>query len=168
MTNTFKASWSVRVKLLTVLGTVVLLGEAVLLWVLGRWLPQISTPLAVSRWLFMAVLGSCAWITVRRYSLDGGTLIVQRLFWTTELPLDGLSSVAWSPAALRITVEGFGNSGLFAILGWRYVRAYGWCRVFGTNPANAVVLRCNNTNYIVTPDNPDAFIREATQLASGR
>lgn len=138
-----------------------LFGEGVLMLVLARTVPCIPpfvAPLALGLWV---LLGSCALLTVRSYRFNGQSLEIQRLLWWTTVSLEGLHRVTLDPNALRITVKGFGNGGLFAMLGWWHVTGYGWCRVFATNPKNAVVIQCGNGNFIVTPDDPEHFMREA-------
>ncbi|HSS43893.1 MAG TPA: PH domain-containing protein, partial [Thermoanaerobaculia bacterium] len=77
--------------------------------------------------------------------------------------LEGLQNVVKDPRALRLMALGFGNGGLFAILGWCQVNPYGWCRVFATDPKRAVVLERKSGPVIVTPDRPDEFVQEAKQ-----
>jgi len=163
MSLAYTASWATRVKVLTALVTAILAGEAILVSVIAACRPQISPLLVPLRWAFLAVLGLTALFTVRGYSLENGYLKVRRLFWTTDISLDGLSRVTRRPGALRITVKGYGNGGLFAILGWRFVDGVGWCRAFATNPGSPVILECDAGNYIVTPDDPESFVEDARQ-----
>jgi hypothetical protein len=164
MSLAYGAPWSLRVKALTALGTIVLLGDAGMLLFMARFVPGTRAFLSVVAFGLLAVLGCCALLTVRGYGFDSGTLLVQRLVWTTRVSLEGLRSVVQDPTAIGLlSIKAFGNGGLFAILGWRRVRPYGWCRVFATDPARAVVLECKSIHIIVTPDRPAEFVQEARQ-----
>jgi hypothetical protein len=166
MGSEFAAGLSGRVRATSALGTAVVLGEAALFGALS-----FVTPWPV--WLvFRGVAGfllalfiAVALVAIRGYSLEVGTLRVERPFWSTSHSLAGLTSAARDPNALRFTFYGFGNNGFFALNGWRRVEPYGWCRVLATNPANAVVLRTAHATYIVTPDRADEFVERARALA---
>lgn len=168
MSLAYGAPWSLRVKALTVIGTIVLLGDAGMLWFMARFVPGTQAFLSVVALGLLAILGCCALLTVRGYGFDTGTLLVRRLVWTTRVSLEGLRNVVQDPTAIRLlTIKAVGNGGLFAILGWRHVDGYGWCRVFATDPKRAVVLECKSGHIIVTPDRPDEFVQEARQWTRG-
>lgn len=163
MSSSYRAPWSGRVKALTALGSTVLLGDAALLGALGRVVPGAPVILYWAPWILVGIFAGCALFAVRGYRLEPQALLVQRLLWTTELPLAGLRRAVHDPRAAQITIRGFGNAGLFSILGRRYVVPYGWCRVFATAPENAVVLETATGTFIVSPDRPEDFVREASQ-----
>ena len=159
----YRAPWSTRVTILTIVGTAALVGEAGLMWFLAARLPRLGgLPIAVAGGCLFVFL-CCALEAVRGYDFETGSLLIYRLIWTTRLSLEGLRSVVEDPHAVRITAKGFGNGGLFAIWGWRHVVPYGWCRIFGTDPKRAVVLGGEDFHYIVTPDRPKDFAAEARQ-----
>jgi len=157
----YQAPWSLRVSALTVLGTTVLLLEAALVWFLGRLAPGNRMLVSAAAAGLLALLACCALLTVRGYGFDTATLLVYRPLWTTRISLEGLRDVVEDPTALRLTLKGIGNGGLFSILGWRHVDGYGWCRVFATDPKRAVVLDRDGDHFIVTPDRPREFVQEA-------
>jgi hypothetical protein len=157
----YRAPWSARVTVLTIVGTLALAGEAGLMWLLASRLPKLGNVLTVVAAGCLFVFLWCALEAVRGYGFDSGALVIYRPIWTTRVSLEGLRSVAQDPEAMRLTAKGFGNGGLFAVWGWRRVAPYGWCRVFGTDPKRAVVLRSEGFHYIVTPDRPAEFAAEA-------
>jgi len=170
MTSEFKARLSARVKATSVLGTVVVLGEAALMLALATHVPaQLAPIFLVAGGALLALFAGVALVAIRGYGLEAGALRVARLFWSTTHSLAGLRSAARDPKALRVTFtvqfNGFGNNGFFALNGWRRVEPYGWCRVLATDPDNAVVLCAAERTYIVTPDRPDEFVQQALALA---
>jgi hypothetical protein len=159
----YRAPWSARVTILTIVGTVALAGEAALMWFLASRFPTLGKGLTAVAAGCLFVFLWCALEAVRGYGFDTGVLVIYRSVWTTRVSLEGLRSVAEDPEAMRLTATGFGNGGLFAVWGWRHVAPYGWCRVFGTDPNRAVVLSGEGFHYIVTPDRPAEFAAEARQ-----
>jgi hypothetical protein len=79
--------------------------------------------------------------TVRGYTVTSDTILVQRLFWTTRLPLAGLQSARFEPEAMRWSIRTFGNGGLFSFTGCFRNKLLGAYRAFVTDPRRAVVLR---------------------------
>ena len=158
----YAAPLSVRVKLTSLLGTVIVLGEAALMLSLAPALPaQVQPVFRLAGGVLLALFVAIALVAIRGYRIDNGELVVRRPLWSTRYSLAGLSSAARDPRALRLTVLGFGNNGFFAVNGWRRVEPYGWCRALATDAANAVVLRTPERTLIVSPDRPDAFVAEA-------
>lgn len=169
MGSDFQARLSPRVLATSVLGTVVLLGEAALMAALSFRAPwPASTIFLSTAALLVALLVAIALVAIRGYRIEPGVLRVDRLLWASSHSLAGLQSAARDPAALRFSWLGFGNNGFFALNGWRRVEPYGWCRVLATDAGNPVVLRTAGATYIVTPDRPEEFIARALALSSPR
>jgi hypothetical protein len=165
----FQARLSPRVLATSVLGTVVLLGEAALMFGLSLWAPSpASTIFGSTAALVVGLFAAIALVAIRGYRVEPGVLRVDRLLWASSHSLAGLQSAARDPAALRFTWLGFGNNGFFALNGWRRVEPYGWCRVLATDASNPVVLRTARATYIVTPERPEEFIAEVLALSSPR
>src|SRR5262249_33827815 len=155
MTGGFSAPLSARVKATSALGTVVLVGEFVLMLTLVAVVPEkIAWLLETVAAGIVGLLGVLALTAVRGYRFAGDRLLVARAVWATSYSLAGLRSAARDPRALRFTLAGFGNNGFFALNGWRRVEPYGWCRVLATDPEHAVVLCTPERTLIVTPDRP--------------
>ncbi len=151
----FDAPWCTRLVWQTALGSAVLLGVTAALWLVpGRdgW-----TAKAIATVLLLLVLAGTALFSVRGYRLDGRQLQVDRLLWTTQIPLDGLCAAEVVPDAMRRSIRLCGNGGLFAFTGWYRNRRLGIYRVLATDPAHSVVLRFRNRRIVVTPDDPERF-----------
>jgi len=77
---------------------------------------------------------------VTGYSVDGSTLIVQRLFFSTEDPAWGVRRVFADPAVCKGSVRVIGNAGLFSFTGLYQSKALGRYRLFATDFSRSVVM----------------------------
>lgn len=107
-----------------------------------------------------ALLIACLSIpfAVLGYAITPTQIEVQRLGWSTVLPLSTLVSVESDPDAMRGSTRIFGNGGFCAITGVFSNTKLGRYRAFATDPARAVVLRYPRRTVIVTPHDPKHFI----------
>lgn len=162
----FAAPWCTLLKAVSALGTAVVLAVPM---VCALALPQVAP---VVRWLLLAVpiliLLPAALLTVRGYELAGRELLIQRLFWKTHLWLEGVQSVEADPEAMRRSIRLCGNGGLFGFTGWFWNKKLRTHRVFVTDPKRAVVLRLSQRTLVVSPDDPERFVRELKALAGLR
>ena len=109
-------------------------------------------------WVPPAILLVAVLFVVRSYRLQGGTLRVRRLLWTTVIPLPGPLEALHDAQAMRGSMRVFGNGGLFSISGWFRSAALGSYRAFVTDPARAVVLRTPSRVIVISPALPHAFL----------
>ena len=148
----YNARWGAMLVVISTLLTAVCLGEAASeFWHHG-------TSAGVG-WLLVALVSGCALFTIRGYMVTPEAILVERLFWSTRLPLAGLQSARhelMSPwRGIRI-----GNGGFFSFTGWRWSPGYGFYRVFVTNGADRVVLRYRNRTVVLSPSDPEDFIHD--------
>jgi len=163
----FNAPWSRSLRLVSGASTIVLLSVALLgvLVVPGR--PSFARPLMVALPLFI-LLTSLPFM-VRGYSITEAAIQVQRLLWSTSLPLEGLVAVTGEPEGLRGAVRVFGNGGLFGISGWFWSRRLGRFRVYATDPGRVVLLRYRDGRKVVlTPGDVQHFVVRLRTLAKIR
>ena len=152
----FAAPWGKQLRLMTTVGIVICIGVA--------FIGLVSFPedYPFARWMMLllpvVLLVSGALFLVRGYTLDKGSLIIQRLIWSSHLDLDSLVSAASDPMAMSGSIRVAGNGGLFAICGWFRNSKLGSYRAFGTDPDRSVVLRFTNQTVVVTPDSPELFV----------
>lgn len=168
----FKAPWSTALKLLTLVSSAVLLGIAAFLLLAlpvpppegnlqTAWTPMGTAMLLLCIWV------GCALFTVRGYVLTREALLVQRLFWRSVVPLQGLTRASADPAAMSHSFRLFGNGGLFAFSGLFKNRRLGQYRAYATNPAQAVVLELPSRPVVVTPDETSKFLGALRALHPG-
>src|SRR5579872_4246898 len=148
----YQAPWSKLLILISLLATVLCLAVAVFVARLGGRAPTWVAVLPL-----VIVIGS-ALFTIRGYTVTPDAIMVQRLLWTTRLPLAGLQSARYEPEAMRRSVRLFGNGGLFSFTGFYYNKLLGTYRAFVTDPRRAVVLRYPKRTFVLTPSAPEDFI----------
>ena len=163
----FKASWSTALKLMTLVSSAVLLGIAAFL-ILAQPVPPPEGTLPMGTALFLlGVWVGAALFTVRGYVLTREALLVQRLFWRSVVPLQGLTRASADPTAMSRSFRLFGNGGLFAFSGLFKNRRLGQYRAYATNPAQAVVLELPSRPVVVTPDVTSEFLGALRALHPG-
>ncbi len=164
----FNAPWSTTVKAITLLVTVAL--AAITLFMR---LPETSPQLLwhVIRSGPLLIVAGSALYTVRGYRLEQNRLLVERLFWATPVDLDGLERVWVDPEAMKHSIRLFGNGGLYSITGRFKNKTLGHYRAWATHPKKAVVLQSDGKRIVVTPGDPEGFLRqlqlERPELAIG-
>ena len=158
------ASWPVAVKVVSMLGVLLLCGIT------------IGAIRAIPPYGFAHRFGSgvacippalalgCLLFVVRSYTIQGGHLSIRRLLWTTNIPLLGIHEARHDPTAIKGSLRIFGNGGLFGITGMYWNRRLGRFRLFATNPAKAVVMRLHDRIVVISPQDPQAFLRELGRL----
>ncbi len=148
--RTFRAPWCKALWAASAVITALLLGVA-----------AIPVPGAFWVRLFpLAILVGTVPFVVRSYTIQNDTLLIRRLFWDTRIDLSGLRAVRFDPAALKWSIRTCGNSGLFSITGWYWNRQLKAYRAYATDPARVVVLTFDTRRIVVTPENPEEFVRE--------
>ncbi|HXZ47979.1 MAG TPA: PH domain-containing protein [Usitatibacter sp.] len=149
------APWSLSIKAASTLAVAVL--AAIWLSVTRYRIPGAAAGALIAV-LPPAIVAGALLFIVTGYELDGRTLVVRRLFWSTRVALDGLDRAWHDPGAMARSIRIFGNGGLFAITGLFRSSRLGNYRAFVTNPANAVVLRAGGRAFVVSPALPHAFL----------
>jgi len=152
--KSFRAPWGTPLRLIS-WGTTVC---CVVIGLIMAW----NMPGAM-RWLALAplamVLGG-ALFTIRGYSIQGDVILVHRLFWDTPLPVAGLLSAQADPAAMRGSIRLCGNGGMFSFTGLFRNKTLGNYRAFVTDSRRAVVLRYPRRTVVLSPAEPEEFVRE--------
>lgn len=146
------APWSRSLQVVSALTTLACLAGSAALW---------RSPLPVaSGWLPLALLAGAALFSVRGYAITAEALLIQRLGWTTRIPLADLRSASISPHAMRGSLRLCGNGGLFAFSGLFRHKTLGCYRAWVTDPQRSVVLRFAGRTVVVSPADPAAFIQD--------
>lgn len=155
----YGAPWSTSLIAMSSFTTLLLAGVAIATAVYGH--------VAVA-WLCGLILFGSAPFTILGYRVTPRDIEVRRLFWTTRLPLAGLESAAFDPAAMNGSVRLFGNGGLFSFTGLFRSRSLGSYRAYVTDPRRAVVLRFPARTVVVSPADPRDFVQALTPNRSVR
>ena len=155
------APWSTAVKLVSAVGTGVLLAVT---YALYRAIPRgTRAPFAETFGSFLMIVPAlilviAALFVVTGYGLDATGLYVQRLLWTTHIGLQGLDRAWHDPSAMCRSLRLFGNGGLFSITGWFRNATLGRYRAFVTDPGKSVVLRSPTRVVVLSPADPLGFL----------
>lgn len=96
---------------------------------------------------------------IRGFALSRDAVFVRRFLWTTAEPLDGLQSAVIDTDALAGAERLRSRPGGFGVGGWYWCARFGRFRGYLTNRNRPVVLRLERGVIILTPDDPDAFVR---------
>jgi len=157
------APWPVLLKIVSLVSTLVLGGAA---YVLHRTIPYgTQAPFAETfgTWIALVpplILVGSALFIVTGYEVATEGLGIGRLLWTTHCDWLGLEAAWHDPAAMKGSLRIWGNGGLYSVTGFYRNRALGSYRAFVTDPKRAVVLRFTNRTLVVSPADPDAFLRQ--------
>lgn len=82
------------------------------------------------------------------------------MLWTTRIPLKGLKAIRAEPEAMRGSLRLCGNGGLFSFTGWFHNKGLGLYRAFVTHTRRTVVLCLATRTLVVSPADPEAFVRD--------
>jgi hypothetical protein len=146
MQNTFQAPWSTTLKLTTVLFVGILLLAA-------------FAARGTATYIAVAILLGSMLLWIRGYSVQNGQVVVHGLGWNKAYPLSELVDTEANPFVTSGSLRTFGNSGLFSTLGYFKNGALGNYLAFVTDSQNAVVLDFREKRVVVSPDDPEAFVR---------
>jgi hypothetical protein len=163
----FHAPWSKSLIVASTFATLVCLGVSYTLWTL----PVDASLEPLRFWLALlplTIILICALFTVRGYSLANDAILVERLLWSTRVPLNGLKSVIFDPHVPRGSIRTFGNGGFFSFTGYFRNKELGPYRAFMTDRRRAVVLRFLDRVVVVSPDRPQDFVETISVYADRR
>lgn len=140
-----------------------LLASAVLLSVAyaTRQIHPYGVPVAV---IPLLILTGSVLCIVRDYRLSKKELQIRRLLWTTHIPLTRVKTVRHDMRVLKNSIRTFGNGGLFSFTGRYRSRVIGSYRLFATDLKKAVVIECQPSPIVITPQHTSAFIHTFKQL----
>jgi hypothetical protein len=152
-----KAPWSPLLILMSIGLTILCVGLAFRFFVRGSGM-EVVMGVAM-----LAITFGCALFTIRGYTITRNALLVHRLLWNTRLSLDGLKSARFELGAMRWGIR-CGNGGFFSFTGLFYNRKLGFHRAFVTDHIRTVVLRYPHRTVVVSPADPEAFVRDLAKL----
>lgn len=153
------APWGKLLVGMTLFACLICVGVAVLMW------SQVGSaevgPYAA--WLAMlplAVMVISALFMIRGYVVTADEILIERPLWSTHFARNRLESAVVDPAVLRGSIRLFGNGGFFSFTGVFQSSKLGRYRAFVTDPARCVILRFSDRVVVVSPADPEAFIRD--------
>jgi hypothetical protein len=115
---------------------------------------------SIAAWILPLLLLGTLPFLIRSYEITGDEILIRRLFWTTRLSLAGLKAAAVEPRAMAHSLRTFGNGGAFSFTGWFWKKPLGHYRAFVTDLNRTVVLRFEKRTVVVSPAEPEDFVRK--------
>lgn len=158
MMKAFTAPWSKSLIVMSSLATLLCLGITFGLLPHTRGIN--AGPLRWVDLLPAAMVPTCALFAIRGYVITPDAILVRRLLWATRLPRAGLQSASFEPDAMRRSLRTCGNGGFFSFTGFYWNKTMRSYRAFVTDPRRAVVLRYERRTIVVSPGEPEEFVRE--------
>ena len=157
------APWSRQLAVVT--GVATLLVGGISLAILVESAGESTTTRLAGVLLPWAAWLACAPFLVRGYRIAPGMLLIERAGWRTRLPLAGLREAYADPQAMDGSLRLFANGGAFVFAGLFRSRRLGNYRAWVNDPARAVVLRFDERTCVVSPADPQAFVRAVMAAA---
>ena len=154
----YRAPWSTALIVMSVLATLLTAGIAFGL----PFLPGAHHGAGFDkwfRWLLLAMVPGCALFTIRGYTIVPDAILVHRLLWSTRLPRAGLQSASLEPGAMCKSIRTCGNGGFYSFTGFYWSKSLKSYRAYVTDLRRTVVLRYEKRTAVVSPENPEDFVR---------
>ena len=158
----FNAHWGTMLKVISILGTVLLIGIFGSMILSGRAGTLITIVLYSSTPLL--ILSISLMFTVKGYSISGNSLRIKRLLWYTVIDIAMLKSVECDPKAFTGSIRTFGNGGLFSFSGNYKSGKLGSFKAYVTDFKRCVVIITAGQTVVVSPDNPELFVEVLRNL----
>lgn len=155
----FKAPWDSSLIFSTILFSAILLGVVLIGLLVGEERSNFFWLLAMVV-LPLAILVASALYGIRGYKLTSNTLYIQRFGWNSKIPLAQLINAESDPQAMENSLRTWGNGGLFGVTGWFRNNRLGSYQAYATDLQRSVVLRFPQRTIVLTPENPERFVRE--------
>lgn len=105
---------------------------------------------------------------IRGFVVTRDAVFVRRLMWSSCEPLDGLVEARVDETAMEDAKVQRTPAGGFGTGGWFWSARFGRFRGYVTNTRRVVVLKFDRGVVVLSPDDPDAFVRHIESFRSAR
>lgn len=160
--KSYAAPWSKLLAGVTAFATLVCAGASVAVGLNVSKGPETEGVMRLAAALPMLVVVVAAFFMVRGYAVTADEILVQRPLWNTRFERSRLQSASIDAEALRGSIRLFGNGGLFSFTGLFRSPKLGRYRAYVTDPARTVVLRFADRVVVISPADPEAFVRDVS------
>lgn len=154
----FNASWERRLSIISSLATLVLV--LVVLESIAKASRFDSGMIALRIGLVIIVGITSVLFFIRGYSITTDAVQILHLGWATSLKIKDITEVEKVPLGARGGIGLFGIWGLYSFTGIARNSTYGIHRRYLTNRLHSVALKFGRKTIMVSPDNPEEFIKE--------
>lgn len=166
----FSAPWDHKLRILTLVFSLVLLGVAVATIIMTVKLsttPMARVVLLTSSLLSLVALVLSAALGPRGYTIGPESLRVERRLRPVVIPLSTIEGVETLPGdRLRVSIRTLGSEGLFGYYGRFRNAALGSYRMYATRSQGFVLIR-GKVPYVITPEDPERFISTLNEQRGG-
>lgn len=122
-------------------------------------------PKTFDQWIGPAVV-LVVWVSLficwalfpRRFVLGPDRLVIERPLRSPSVLFSSIRSVEFQPDDLKGSLRTCGNGGFLGFQGWFWNKKIGAYRAYGTDAQKAVIIRMTGSTYVVTPQEPEAFV----------
>ncbi len=114
----------------------------------------------LAQWTLPVIVLCCLPFMICGYAITEDAILIHRPFWTTRLDRAGLKSAEVIPMAMNKSLRTCGNGGGFSFTGWYWSKPLGFYRAFVTDLNRTVVLRFEKRTVVVSPGEPEKFVKE--------
>jgi hypothetical protein len=165
----FSALWDRQLRITTTIVTLILLGvgigELVLGAVLSRGSLDLLYPFLIAPIIMVGVVATSWGLAPRGFLLDSAALIVERALRPIRIPLDAVRAVSALPQGMGVALRVGGNSGLFGYYGRFWSSRLGSFRLYATRRTDLVRVETNDDLFVLSPAEPDRFLKELLSRA---
>lgn len=158
MMKIYQAPWGNPLKIVSSLLVVLSVVNVVAFRFLLPEEPRILILLA--QWTLSLIVLACLPFMIRGYAITGDAILIRRLFWTTRLDRADFKSAEVVPKAMSKSLRTCGNGGGFSFTGWYWSKPLGFYQAFVTDLNRTVVLRFEKRTVVVSPDEPEEFVKQ--------
>jgi hypothetical protein len=156
----YAAPWGKLLIGLSAFSTLICLGVAVAMVAGAQSGPEAPSVMRAVGLLPVMVVVIAALFTVRGYTVTPDEIVVKRPLRNNRFERARLQSASFDPAALHGSIRLFGNGGMFSFTGTFRSPKLGRYRAYVTDPARSVVLRFTDRVIVISPADPEAFVRD--------
>jgi hypothetical protein len=156
----YAAPWGKLLIWTSAVATAICVGVAVLIAVVAPSDPDFTGPV---RWIVLlpvVIVLVTLLFMVRGYVVTADEIVVERPFRSTRFERARLQSASTDPNALSGSLRIFGNGGLYSFTGLFWSSKLGRFRAYITDPTRTVILRFADRVVVISPADPDAFVRD--------
>jgi hypothetical protein len=153
----FNASWERRLSVISSLTTLILV--LVVLETIAKASLFDSGTIALRIGLVIFVGITSALFFIRGYSITTDAVHILHFGWATSLKIKNLTGVEKVPLGATSGIGLFGIWGIYSFTGIARNSTYGIHRRYLTNRFHAVALKFGKKTVVVSPDDPEAFIK---------
>jgi hypothetical protein len=118
--------------------------------------------------LFLLLIGLAYAYSPRGYAISGGAIVIRRLIGNIRVPLSEVGEIRPGTAVdFAGCVRKWGNGGLFGYYGLFNTTKLGNCYWYLTNRSKTVIITTVSRILVLSPDDPEDFIRGAGVTFAG-